>query len=321
MGNSIVFHAPNAPPTTLSQKIMLSPDLRPACRRRRAFTLTELLVVMGVIGVLSVLTMVGVRRISKDARLALGTNTVVAALDEARALAIRTHNDVLVAFVANLDGSGNQVVEVILAEWTGDTFVNDNPPSEFDDRIDRFLPVAGASVRRLPKGISVASPNYHRSQTYEDDIWRPVTYLPWVDPTNGEGELIGQPPGVMFAADGSRVLRNSHSDSSRSWVDFNNDGLVQRDGIGQTPQEVGLNYRREFEQRYADDETLISLSVILAVYDLDEALENKTTEWALSYENAAFYQNFKDELAGPDGYITARGNRIHFNRYSGVVMR
>ena len=53
-------------------------------RPSHGFTLTELLVVIAVIGTLSALTLVAAHKISKDARLALGTNTVVAELTTGR---------------------------------------------------------------------------------------------------------------------------------------------------------------------------------------------------------------------------------------------
>ena len=75
-----------------------------------------------------------------------------------------------------------------------------------------------------------------------------------------------------------------------------------------------MNWSREFDQIYADDETFVSLAPFLAVYDFDEALERKTLDWSDR-------DNLEEELVGPPGYITELGNRIHFNRYSGVIMR
>lgn len=280
---------------------------------RAAFTLTELLVVMAVMGTVAALTLVAARRIAADMRLALGTNTVVAALGEARTLAMKKHKDILVAFMARLAPSGrDQIIQVVVAEWTGDSFLNVNGPR--DDAVDRFLPVPGVATRALPAGVSVASPYYHRTQTHEDDIWRPMTYLPWVNPETGEGELIGQPPGVMFSPDGSRILRNSHSDSARSWIDFNDDKLIRLDGTDHDPETILLNWSDEFTQRFPDDETFISLAPFLAIYDFDDVRDRKALDWSEP-------GNAEIELVGPEGYITSFGNRIHFNRYSGIVMR
>jgi prepilin-type N-terminal cleavage/methylation domain-containing protein len=297
--------------------MLVSLDLTLMRARRCAFTLTELLVVMGVIGTLAVLTLVGVRKISQDAKLALGTNTVVAALNEARSLAIKEHNDVLVAFFPRLDGPRTQVVEVIIAEWTGDTILNTNTDPNCNrtgtERIDRFLPVSGVPVRRLPKGISVATPFYHRSRIDRDDYWEPLTYLPWVDST-GQGELIGQPAGVLFSADGTRILRNSHSDTSRSWIDFDDNGEMRIEGDSVPADRIFLNCFREFDQIYENDEPFVSLAPFLAVYDFEDALEYKKGDWSVG-------DDIEQDLVGPSGYITELGNRIHFNRYSGVIMR
>ena len=79
---------------------------------RRGFTLIELLIVMGVIGVLSVLTLVSVTAITADARLSSATNTVTAALANARALAIKNNAIVLIVFRPQLVGTREQVVEI-----------------------------------------------------------------------------------------------------------------------------------------------------------------------------------------------------------------
>ena len=88
------------------------------------FTLTELLIVMGVIGVLSTLTLVAVRVIARDARLSSATNTVMAALDNARALAMKRNKPVLVAFYPEVEGRRSRV-EIITAAWAGDGAVAD----------------------------------------------------------------------------------------------------------------------------------------------------------------------------------------------------
>ena len=56
--------------------------------RARAFTLLELLVVMGIMMILAVLTAISVGKVTRDAKLANATNGVVASLGAARAIAI-----------------------------------------------------------------------------------------------------------------------------------------------------------------------------------------------------------------------------------------
>jgi prepilin-type N-terminal cleavage/methylation domain-containing protein len=72
----ILACAPRGPKGSARPNILLPPDLlsrdvTPRHSPRHAFTLTELLVVMGVIGTLAVLTLVATRKISQDAKLAL----------------------------------------------------------------------------------------------------------------------------------------------------------------------------------------------------------------------------------------------------------
>ena len=66
--------------------------------RRTAFTLLELLVVMGILLVLAVLTAFSVGKVTSDAKLANATNTLVAMLGNARAIAIRDNAYVMVSF-------------------------------------------------------------------------------------------------------------------------------------------------------------------------------------------------------------------------------
>jgi hypothetical protein len=79
---------------------------------------------MGVIGVLSTLTLVSIRAIARDARLSSATNTVTAALDNARALAMKRNQPVLVAFFPGVEGARSRV-DVLTAVWAGDGGVAD----------------------------------------------------------------------------------------------------------------------------------------------------------------------------------------------------
>ena len=79
----------------------------------RSFTLIELLVVMGLIALLSVVTLVSVQAIIKDARLSSATNTVMAGLDNARALAMKKNTNVLVVFRPRFQGVASQEQVVV----------------------------------------------------------------------------------------------------------------------------------------------------------------------------------------------------------------
>src|SRR5688572_12086406 len=134
--------------------------------RRPGFTLTELLVVMGVMAVLAGLTAVSYRTIAKDAKLASAKNTVMSVLENARALAMKNNRPTMVMFVPRfIDHTEKEHrVTAYIAEWRGDAIsqvVDALPNGGVGPRIfERFLLVNGVHPRQLPAGISVAGPNY-----------------------------------------------------------------------------------------------------------------------------------------------------------------
>ena len=81
------------------------------------------------------------------------------------------------------------------------------------------------------------------------------------------------------------------------FVDFNNDGEIFTDSYYQT---------------YENDEPYVSIAPFLAVFDDDEARDIfDTTIW-------------EDEIIRTEDitlYVTEFAKRIHFNRYTGVVMK
>ncbi len=257
------------------------------------FTLIELLVAMGVIAVLAVLTLMSMRGIANDARMASATNTVKAALDNARALAMKKNTIVLVVFRPRLEGvhKQKQEVDVYTAKWTGESFLNLNGANV----VDRFVPIPAIVVRTIPAGIKVAAPRYGAD---EDDVWNTQSHLPAIDPQAGAGEVRGKLIAVMYGPDGTTITRNSQSDSNQIFVDFNNDGLQLLNG---DPN----------DQASEDDEPFLAMAPFLAVYDDDEARELKTLDWSNSAQGEANYQL---ELTGQLGYITQFADRIHFNR-------
>ena len=90
------------------------------------FTLTELLVVMGVITVLATLTVIGIRGVARNARMASATNGLMVALDTARAVAMKENTIVLVVFRPRLSADRRkQGVEIVIARWTGEAATAD----------------------------------------------------------------------------------------------------------------------------------------------------------------------------------------------------
>ena len=87
--------------------------------RQHAFTLIELLVTMAIIGIIATVTVISIAVIANDARLASGKNTVVAALDHARALAIRDNNYVMLVFRPRLEESEQRVEALQLGATDG----------------------------------------------------------------------------------------------------------------------------------------------------------------------------------------------------------
>ena len=295
----------------------ITPTERMRRRLCSAFTLTELLIVMAVIATLSVLTLVSMRAIAKDARLASATNTLTASLENARALAMKKNNIVLIVFRPRIEGVDKVVVDIVTCHWTGESYLNS--PTGFPALIlDRFVPIPDAPVRSLPAGIKVAAPSYLFE---EDDVWATQSHLPAIDVND---EVPGVVLGVMYGPDGTSITGNPQSDASLTWVDFFVDPdtgppdptLLPRMRWGGDGTWYDLAAApRVFYQDFVDDEPFVVIAPFLAVYDDDEARElGDTNNW----DDTQVYQ---EDLVGVTGYITENANRIHFNRYTGVVMR
>ena len=210
--------------------------------RRAAFTLLELLVVMGILLVLAVLTAFSVGKVTSDAKLANATNTLVAMLGNARAIAIRDNAYVMVTFRVAPDRRARSVprdppaVQVVTARWTGEVVTvntplpNPNPPIPGgvvaepianDVFADRFVPVPGVPTRELPGGIMVGGPAFgfvtDASVGQNDRWWRtlprfagtlnlaatPPTFAPDLARTE-----LGWGIGVLFGPDGRVLSRN-----------------------------------------------------------------------------------------------------------------
>ncbi|MDY7107735.1 MAG: prepilin-type N-terminal cleavage/methylation domain-containing protein [Planctomycetota bacterium] len=285
---------------------------------RPGFTLAELLVAMAIIAIIAGITVVSVRGITKDARLSSGANAVTAALDNARALAMKNNRIVLVAFRPRFDGN-EQYVEAVTAWWTGEAATAEVGG---DERVvDRFEPIPDVIARDLPSGIKVAGASYGSE---EDELWVTQSHLPAINQDTGAGEAPGEIIAVMYAADGSIITRNPQADVNRTFLDFNRSGhqtfgplenpwteITYDPAFPPTidPADFNGNY---FYQSHADDEPYLSFVPFLAVFDDDEARERFDTSLWTSASNR------NTDLKG---FIDTTADRIHFNRYTGVVMR
>ncbi|MHC4415515.1 MAG: pilus assembly FimT family protein [Planctomycetota bacterium] len=290
---------------------------RSARRFARSFTLTELLVVIAVIAVLATLTVVSVRAVTKDARLSSSTNTVTASLDNARSLAMKTNKPVLVAFYPRAEGNRDARVDVITAQWTGDSIVATvrfpNEPVPAGQVFDRFRPAPDVPVRSLPRGAKIAGPSY-ADET--DTAWLVTTEL------TRPREALGQIVGVMYGPDGTTLAENPANDSDFFFIDFNGSGHLEMDmnSDGQVdlaervldPSNQPVDLFDFLYLGHPADEVAINLVPFVAVYD-DEAARDRfgDEDWIEGATRDAELTEF----------INQNANRIHFNRYTGVVMR
>ena len=112
---------------------------------KRAFTLVELVVVIIIIALIAGFSAMAYSKIAKNMRLSTAKNTIIAALDNARAYAIKNNHYVITAFRPRLSGDGTeQFYECVVAEWNGDS------SNAGDWTYDRFVPIDGQKPKNLP---------------------------------------------------------------------------------------------------------------------------------------------------------------------------
>lgn len=304
--------------------------LRVGCglQSRRSFTLTELLVAMGIIAIIGGITAIGLRTVSQDAKKASATNIVVATLEHARALAIRENTLAAVVFRARLDEGNRQYIEIVTAKWTRESPVIWTTGATSPRVVDRFVPAPGVSARRLPVGMSVAAPLYHSTAGENwDETWGFLSYLPTTAAGNEPvREAPGRVFGVIYGPDGRVVTRNSSSDADRFYVDFDNDGLQRLTSCGSC-QDGYLDYANPpnsvsdeifriqwMFQKDASDEPYVTVAPFLAVYDEKEFREAYDPEgWSPDD-----WQTKHDQLTE---FVNEHADRLHFNRFTGVILR
>ena len=286
-------------------------------RSRMAFTLIELLVVIGILALLAILTVISAQRLSKSSRVSAAVNAVASTLQVARAYAIRENKLTVVVFRPIWDITNKQrpqQTEMIVAAWTGQTFPFNVYTDGQKDLADRFLPVNGIKAQKLPSGIKVAGPLFEDGQ---DANWVTQGEMPFIMQGCKEGITYSRMIAVMFAPDGSLVTANPRASGkdTKSFVDFN---LIDSNGDGD-PQDCATvggcasgNFQTFWMQDSVDDETNLTVVPFLAVYDDRTAREQKALDWSND-------GNMAVELCGPSGFITTNGQRIHFNRYTGVA--
>ena len=314
----------------------------------RAFTLIELLAVMGIIAILGVVITTSAQRISKDAKLAGATNKVLAALGEARAIAIRDRATVLVGFTVKrqknraipsgpetVDYTKPQQTEIVIAKATGrvgfpgvsttGSWTVVYPAATIDDLLlEEFQPVAGLSPMLLPAGIKVAGSAADIGDINEigqDDIWlsQPVLKTSPIDSERGTTVV------VRFAQNGSMQTRNpsltanltsSPTDTSSiaPWIDFNRNGLMD---IGTT---AGTSNGKFYALDEIYDESLGDHAMFLAVFDDDLFHAESTPVELATWIGYTSMDNWMNGLnRARTNFINQFSDRIHFNRFTGVA--
>ena len=293
---------------------------------RFGFTLIELLVVIAIISIISAIVSVSFLSIAREARLSSGTNIVISAIGNARALAMKNNRLVLVVFRPRLLENRTQIVEIVTAEWTGESFLD---TSIFPQTVlDRFEPIEGVAVRRLPRGIKVAGPMYAESFDFIDtdgdgvndsgnldSFWSTQAQLPAI--SEPAGRLIG----IMFSPDGTTISVNAQSDATASYIDFDSDRLHRIEGGTYDYTTAFANGDDDFpgilifEHRLDDDEPVVMIAPYLAVFDDEQFREfSDPTSWI----DAGGFDAYRQDLRR---YLNQNANRIHFNSYTGVAMR
>ena len=311
-----------------------------ASARRHAFTLLELLVVIGIISVLSVATVISVQKVSRDVKLSTGVNRVLGALTSARSEAIRSNTPTLVTFRVVKDyedPSKPEQVEVVVAQFTGDIRSAGSYGSTSNAYFERYQPVPTIAPRLLPEGIKVAAPYTEFSlisevtSDNEDTLWNfmasgpmeltQITFAGDSAPTTTYDTRNGQWGGgfaVLFSGDGTMIMRDpntivSAEKSAYRFVDFDAD---RRFDVSKGTGGYGGN-SVFFEQRQTDRDFLVNSAQFLVVYDEERAKEDVDfTNWDANSGVVDFIRGRNAEL-GP--WVTENADRIHFNRYTGLA--
>jgi len=294
--------------------------------RLRAFTIIELLVVMGVIGVLALLTTLGARKLTQGSRLAAATNAVTSALGNARAAAIKDSAVTAVVFRPVWDLSRRQIpqhVEIVTVRSTGERSSFQSGNSVGVAIAERFRPVQGIPTVSLPEGIKVAGPMYDPPGSF-GAIASENVFSTQVELSQAENCLesieFNRVVAVMFGPDGQFLTRPPRSslNENKCFVDWNDSGGAVPPPA--EPQDVLLgncangNFEHFWLQDHPDDECNLMFVPFVSVYDDKAARALKSTNWG----NDA---NMLTELTGPSGFIAQFGDRITFNRFSGIPER
>ncbi len=194
--------------------------------RRPAFTLLELLVVVGIILIVTTLTLMAYRGIASDMRMSAAVQDVTSVMEQARSRAIRDGKATMVVLRPRITAGGEQIIEAVVGQSSGETFrwrksasqgpydpvTNQGAPRRM---ATRFVPLQGLEPREMPEDMGFATPAHQ----FGDDEMYVMT---------GQVGVFGEPPGIMpavlYGPDGEIVNYDQDTDASLVFMDFNGDG-------------------------------------------------------------------------------------------------
>ncbi|MDG2424621.1 MAG: hypothetical protein P8M22_11655, partial [Phycisphaerales bacterium] len=167
------------------------------------------------------LTLMAYRGIASDMRMSAAVQDVTIVMEQARSRAIRDGKATLVVLRPRITSGGEQIVEAVIGQSSGETFRWRRSVGEPDEEENprrpatRFVPLLGLEPRGMPEDMGFATPAH---QFGDDEM-----YL-----MTGQVGVNGEPPGilpaVLYGPDGEVVSYDQDTDAELIFMDFNSDG-------------------------------------------------------------------------------------------------
>jgi prepilin-type N-terminal cleavage/methylation domain-containing protein len=308
---------------------------------RRAFTLIELLAVIGVLVALAAITAVSVQRIGADTRMTKAVNDLLNVLETARALAIRTHTPVMVAFRARTERFDETTSDImkfpnpnrIKRRWTEAVIGRLEEPMQRrvasgdatrQIYLDRFVPEPGLLAFAFPEGIAVAGSFAGFGNELYDRAWVTQPKLTEQE-TAGQEVECGTLVAVIFDPQGRLITRldnsglASLSQGRYPMMDFN------RNGVQDILNESAGSAQFHIQDQEGDEPNAVTTQT-LAVFDdkvsregNDETrwLGSNFPAWTMARPCSALGTGQSRKICDQSEFIEQFGTRIQFNRNTG----